>query len=49
MAIVEDWSEVTPERLNAWREEFADAFEGPIHPKLYSRYWLDLFQRWKKD
>lgn len=49
VAIVEDWSEVTPDRLAAWREEFAEAFEGPIHPKLYSQYWLDLFQRWKKD
>jgi hypothetical protein len=48
VAIVKDWSEVTEERLLIWREEFQEALEGPIHPKLYSRYWIDQFQRWKK-
>ena len=41
VAIVEDWDEVTPKRLLAWREEFRDAIDGPIHPSLYTRTWIE--------
>lgn len=47
VAIVEDWSEVTQERLYAWKEAFLPWFEQPLPPEIYSRHWIQRFHAWK--
>ena len=47
VAIVRDWAEVTPERLAAWRDEFAPWFDRPLPPRLFSNYWIRLFHSYK--
>lgn len=47
VAFVDDWREVTPERLAEWVEEFAPAFEGELPRQLYSNYWLEKFRSFR--
>ncbi|MBA5778729.1 hypothetical protein H2509_16515 [Stappia sp. F7233] len=47
VAIVDDWSQVSPERLARWKEDFADWFDGPLPDKLYSNYWIRRFHAFK--
>lgn len=47
VAFVDDWSEVTQERMAEWVEEFAPALNGPIPDKLYSNHWLERFRQWQ--
>jgi hypothetical protein len=44
VVIVDDWSEITEENLSAWQARYAEAFDGPIPEKLYSRYWIERFR-----
>ncbi len=48
VVIVEDWAEITRARLDAWREEHAEAFDGPIPDVLYSNHWIERFNAWKE-
>lgn len=43
VAIVDDWNEVSPERLRAWVERFAPWFDQPLPDKLYSNHWIARF------
>jgi hypothetical protein len=47
VAIVQDWREVTPERLMQWRDEHAAFFDRPIPERLYSRYWIERLHAFK--
>lgn len=47
VAIVQDWSEVTEERLRGWLEEFAPWFDRPLPPEMYSNHWIARFHAWK--
>ncbi len=49
VVIVEDWAEITAARLEAWRDAFAGAFDGPIPDVLYSHHWIGRFNAWKED
>ena len=41
VAIVDDWDEITPERMRAWRDQFRAQIDGPIPPQLYTRHWIE--------
>lgn len=43
VAVVEDWPEITADRLAQWKEEFLPWFEAPLPPQLYSNHWVDRF------
>jgi hypothetical protein len=47
VAIVQDWSEVTPERLESWLSDFAPWFDQPPPPQLYSKFWIARFHAYK--
>lgn len=49
VAIVQDWTEVTEERLAEWREEFAPWFDAPLPPEMYSNHWIARFHGWKAE
>lgn len=49
VVIVEDWREVTTEALEAWREKYGEAFDGPIPEVLFSNHWIERFNAWKHD
>ena len=44
VAIVEEWSEVTPERMKLWRDEFREQIDGPMPAKFYARYWIEAMR-----
>ena len=44
VVIVEDWREVEQTKLTAWREQFQNAFDGPIPEQLYSKHWIERFR-----
>lgn len=44
--IVKDWSEITPENLDRWSNQYADAFSNPKYrEQLTSLYWLQKIQK----
>lgn len=47
VALVHEWSEVTPERMKEWVEQFAPYFEQPIPDQLYSSYWIERFRSFR--
>jgi len=47
VALIDDWSEVTPERLAAWRDDFAPWFDRPLPEKLFSNHWIRRFHGFK--
>ncbi len=47
VAIVDDWSEITEERLAVWKEEFLPWFDKPLPPELYSNHWIERFHAFK--
>ncbi|WP_375686982.1 hypothetical protein [Pseudooceanicola sp. LIPI14-2-Ac024] len=49
VAIIEDWHEVTEERLKQWVEEFQPWFDKPLPPKMYSNHWIARFHAWKPE
>ena len=49
VAIVEDWDEVTPARMMAWREKFQDQIDGPLPAKLYSQYWIEAMRAYGRN
>jgi len=40
VAIVDDWREVTPAAMAAWRERFSDGFTAEMFERLTLRHWL---------
>ncbi|MDF1856035.1 hypothetical protein [Pseudooceanicola sp.] len=49
VAIVQDWNEVTEERLAQWLEEFAPWFDQPLPPELFSNHWIARMHSWKPE
>lgn len=47
VAIVNDWNEVTPDALKRWHDDFADWFDKPLAPELYSNHWIERFHAFK--
>jgi len=44
VVIVADWREIDREKLEGWREQFADRVAEEIPERLYSRYWIQRFR-----
>lgn len=48
VAIVRDWSEVSPTKLQEWRAKFGAQLDGGIPDPLYCRYWVRRFNVYKE-